>query len=218
LLLKDRDAIPNDVAGLTGARLVVTSELTGGRSLNESMVKDLTGGDSITARFLHQEFFTFTPIFKIWMYGNAKPTIRGTDDGIWRRIRLIPFTVQIPEDERDGALVGKLRQELPGVLNWALAGWKAYQAEGLRPSEAVSRATDAYREQSDALGQFIADCCLVQDGATCQSKLLHDAYVKWGGALTAVKFAQVMQERGFTKKREMHGMTWQGVGLLADSM
>jgi len=221
LLLKDRDAIPNDIAALTGARLVVTSELTGTRSLNESMVKDLTGDDSITARFLHQEFFTFTPIFKIWMYGNHKPGIRGTDDGIWRRIRLIPFTVQIPESERDGALLDKLRAELPGILTWSLAGWRAYQKDGLQASAAVSQATDAYREQSDALGQFLADCCLVQEGAICQSKLLHDAYGKWGGALTAVKFAQVMQERGFVKDKATDGpskgrIVWQGIGLLAD--
>ena len=214
LFLKDRDAIPNDIASLTGSRLVVTSELTSGRSLNEAMVKDLTGGDAITARFLHQEYFTFVPSFKIWMYGNHKPNIRGTDDGIWRRIQLIPFTVQIPEHERDGKMVDKLREELPGVLNWALAGWEAYQREGLRPPAAISQATEEYRLQSDTLGQYLADCCIVQEGATCQSKLLHDSYTRWGGTLTPVKFAQAMQERGFSKARDRRGVIWQGVGLL----
>jgi putative DNA primase/helicase len=221
LLLSNRDAIPNDIAALTGVRLVVASELTNGRRLNESIVKDLTGGDPITARFLHQEFFTFHPQFKLWMYGNQKPTITGTDDGIWRRIRLIPFTVQIPEAERDYNLTDKLLTELPGVLNWLLDGWQMYQQDGLDAPTAVAEATGKYRADNDLLGGFLKDCCIEGEGKAVTSGQLHAAYTKWGGDLSAVRFARAMQERGFTKAVATAGpnkgrVEWHGIGLLVE--
>lgn len=224
LLQQDRRGVPNDVAALVGKRLVVASELPDGRRLNESQVKDLTGGDSITARFLNQEFFTFRPEFKLWMYGNHKPVITGTDDGIWRRIRLIPFTVQIPESEQDSQLAVKLRAELPGILAWAVEGWRLYQAEGLNPPADVTQATAAYRSESDALGQFLDDCTIEGQGYIVGSSGLYKVYSEWTatngmGTLSNVRFARALQERGFTKEREMGGVFWHGLGLLtADSM
>jgi putative DNA primase/helicase len=114
--------IPNDLARLAGARFVTVSETSEGQRLQESLIKDVTGGDTISARFMHREFFDFKPQFKLWMRGNHKPQIRGTDEGIWRRIHLIPFLVTIPKREQDKGLVDKLKRELPGILNWALGG------------------------------------------------------------------------------------------------
>ena len=162
LMLKRLDeGVPNDIARLPGARAVIAAELAEGKRLNESLVKDLTGGDRITARFLRKEFFEFNPTFKLWMYGNHKPTIRGTDEGIWRRVRLIPFTVTIPEGQRDPQLVDKLKAELPGILAWAVQGCLEWQREGLGMPEAVKAATANYRAEQDMLAAFLDECCLI---------------------------------------------------------
>lgn len=218
LLMQTYRGIPNDIAALVGKRLIVASELPAGRRLNESQVKDMTGGDSISARFLNQEFFTFKPQFKLWMYGNHKPTITGTDYGIWRRIKLVPFNVQIPENEQDQNLPEKLRAELPGILNWALEGWKLYQDEGLDPPTAVSQATAGYQKESDLLGGFLEDCTVVVEGAEVNSGALLKAYKSFSGddEMTARKFAGAMREKGFEKTRKTAGWFWQGIGLLAD--
>lgn len=153
--------VPNDVARLPGARMVVAAEVSEGGRIDEAKVKDLTGGDTLIARFMRAEFFEFRPVFKLWLYGNHKPQIRGTDNGIWRRIRLIPFTATIPEAERDPALAEKLRVELAGILAWAVRGCLAWQAEGLTAPVAVKAATDTYRAEMDAIGAFLLDSCTI---------------------------------------------------------
>jgi P4 family phage/plasmid primase-like protien len=132
LLAKHDNAIPNDIARLAGARLATSIETEEGRRFAESRVKALTGGDRITARFLHHEFFDFVPKFKLWLATNHKPTIRGTDNAIWRRIRLIPFNVTIPDAEQDCDLGDKLAAERSGILNWAIQGALAWQRDGLQ--------------------------------------------------------------------------------------
>ena len=122
MLKTNGGGIPNDIARLVGMRFVGISETESGQRMAESLVKDMTGGDTVTARFLHKEFFSFRPEFKLWIRGNHKPNIRGTDDGIWRRIHLVPFEVQIPVGELDPRLPEKLRAELPGILRWAVDG------------------------------------------------------------------------------------------------
>ena len=139
-LMENRGSIPNDVARLTGTRLVAVNETQEGARFHEGLIKDLTGDDTIAARFLHKEFFEFKPRFKLCLRGNHKPRITGTDDGIWRRIHLIPFQVQIPEAERDPNLLNKLLKELPGILNWALAGFQEWRKEGLKPPRRVVEA------------------------------------------------------------------------------
>src|SRR5260370_677034 len=109
------------------------------------MIKDLTGGDKMSARFLHQEFFDFKPTFKLWMYGNHKPDIRGVDEGIWRRMRLVPFNIHLPPDERDPYMPLKLENELSGILNWSLEGVLDWRNEGLGEPRAVHEATAEYR-------------------------------------------------------------------------
>lgn len=220
VMQKSRDGgIPNDIAALAGKRVAVTSELPDNKRLNEAAVKDMTGGDRLTARFLHQEFFTFSPQFKLWMYGNHKPVITGTDDGIWRRIHLIPFNVQIPKNERDPHLSGKLQAELSGIFAWAIQGWRDYQENGLQPPDEVNAATDSYRAESDELGGFISDMCVVRPETSARASELYDAYTKWGGQTyqTQVQFAKAMGNRGFEKQKTRLGILYTGIGLLPNN-
>jgi putative DNA primase/helicase len=157
--------VGNDIARLVGARLVSSSEVGEGKRLNESLIKTLTGTDTIAARFLYAEAFEFAPSFKIWLAANHKPVIRGTDGAIWRRIRLIPFTVEIPEGERDSQLPATLQAELPGILRWAVEGCQLWLEDSLRPPQDVLIATAEYRKESDVLGAFLTECCYVPQPA-----------------------------------------------------
>jgi putative DNA primase/helicase len=222
LMLAERERVSNEVAALAGRRLVVTSELSDGGRLDEGLVKDLTGGDSMSARFLYGEPFTFKSTFKLWLYGNHKPTIAGTDDGIWRRVRLIPFTVQIPEKERDATLPAKLRAELPGILAWAVRGWQDFQRHGLGAPAAVTQATAEYRAESDIMGQFLGERCIMQAGATAEAGKLYAAYITWANEnglrpMSNVRFAKSLSERGLAKdkNRATGRMEYQGLELFA---
>lgn len=202
LLAKKTDGIPNDVARLKGARLVVASEIPSGRRLDESLVKDLTGGDTLTARFMRGEFFDFKPTHKLWMYGNHKPVIHGSDLGIWRRLHLIPFSVTIPEHQRDLTLKDKLRAELPGILNWMIAGCLAWQRQRLNPPQKVLDATRKYREDSDLLGDFLDAICNVGPGKFAPAGDLYRVYIGWctgnGEEPVAQRtFGEVLTEKGF---------------------
>jgi len=222
LMQDERERVPNEIAALAGKRLVVASELADGGRLNEGLVKDMTGGDTMSARFLYGEPFTFRPSFKLWLYGNHKPVITGTDDGIWRRIRLIPFTVQIPEDERDPALSAKLRQELPGILAWAIRGWQDYQRRGLDAPAAVTGATADYRADSDTLGLFLDERCIMGADKSASAGELYTAYTEWAAAnglraLSNVRFGRALGERALVKERSTGGRyEYRGVGLLTD--
>jgi len=179
LMIRQGDAIPNDVARLKGARLVNARETEEGKRLAEGLVKEMTGGDTITARFLRQEFFDFRPEFKLFLAANHKPTIRGTDLAIWRRIRLIPFAVTFPEDKQDKQLAKKLQAELPGILAWAVRGCQEWQNRGLGIAAAVKQATEAYRSESDILAAFLDECTFIDDNSETQAKPLYDAYKTW---------------------------------------
>ena len=219
-LTVSRSGIPNDVAALAGARLVTVSETPEGARLNEPLVKDLTGGDTISARFLNKEFFQFRPQFKIWIRGNHKPQIRGTDDGIWRRVLLIPFNVQIPEAEIDVALQDKLRAELPGILRWCVEGCLEWQRSGLKPPAAVIAATSEYRQTMDTLAEFFDEKCVVHTGALAKAADLYAEYRRWSEAaghpaVSQTRFGTSLGERGF--RREKYGaqnvVHWFGIGL-----
>ena len=163
LLVLRGDGVRNDLARLQGARFVYASEAEGERKLAEALVKQLTGGDTLTARFLYQEHFEFQPAFKIWLAVNHKPRVQGTDHAIWRRIRLLPFTVTIPAAEQDKRLTERLQGELPGILRWAVEGCRLWQHEGLEPPSAVKRATGDYQAEMDVIAAFIQDCCVLGD-------------------------------------------------------
>lgn len=219
--------IPNDIAQLPGRRFVVTSEVPTGRRLSESLVKDLTGGDTLTARFMRAEYFNFRPTHKLWMYGNHEPKIYGRDDGIWRRIRKIPFGVTIPKAEQDKHLLDKLLGELPGILNWAVQGCLEWQKSGLQPPDIVTQATNNYRKAMDKEQRFIDECCVICDVDpfdVTQSKYrakaseLNNEYKQWcednGEKPNLTVFRSKLDQIGCEHKRLNTGWHWFGIGLL----
>lgn len=221
MMAKHGDAIPNDIARLRGARFVTAVETEQGRRLNESLVKQLTGGDRVSARFMRSEWFDFKPTFKLWMGTNHKPVIKGTERAIWRRIRLIPFAVTIPDDEQDKDLPEKLRAELPGVLQWALRGCLDWQREGLAPPEAVTEATNGYRAEMDVLATWVADCCVTTPSVRAEAKLLYRSYSEWceqngERAESQRGFGQRLGERGYTPGKSGDKRYWRGIGVLAE--
>ena len=179
LMKKKDEGVANDIARLKGARIVTSPEIEKDRKLNESKIKDLTGDDMISARFLFSEDFEFAPTFKIWMYGNHEPGIDGTDDGIWRRWLPIPFTVQISEDKIDYDLRDKLLDELPGILAWAVEGCLRWQKEGLGRPKSVTDAASEYRESVDVIGAFLKECTERTPSINVPARRLWQAYREW---------------------------------------
>jgi putative DNA primase/helicase len=223
LFTKDRNpAATNDVARLAGCRMAIASELDEGAAFAESRIKALTGGDTITARLLYHEFFDFAPSHKFWISGNHKPTVKGTDHGIWRRLRLVPFTVTISEDQKDPHLKEKLADELPGILNWAIAGCLRWQRERLRVPQCVKAATESYRAEEDIIGQFLDECTEKRPEARAGRTELYRAYQDWaeeGGVnrpLTAKRFNRQIEERLFHWVKSAGIPTWQGIAISSE--
>ena len=218
LMRRNSDGVRNDVARLVGARFVSTSETEAGRQLAETLVKQLTGGDKVAARFLYAEFFEFDAQFKLFLTTNHKPEIRGTDNAVWRRIRLVPFEVTIPEEQQDKELPAKLRAELPGILAWGVRGCLGWQKNGLGQPEKVFDATAKYREEMDLLGAFLRDRCVENERAKVASKPLYAAYKTWCDstgekALTQQKLGTALADRGFRKWRTGPTRGWAGFAL-----
>lgn len=213
--LKKRNdsGINNDVARLDGARFVSAVESEEGQQLSEALVKQITGGEKMSARFLRQEYFEFTPEFKVFFTTNHKPIIKGSDEGIWRRIKLIPFTVTIPKDKIDYDLPDKLAKEMSGILNWAVEGCLKWQREGLGESAAVKAATDDYREDMDILGPYIDENCLVHSEARIEGKSLYENYSKWCYQNNEMElknraFYRQLEVRGFKKEKGAKNKTF----------
>ncbi len=207
LLRDDRkrgaEATP-DLARLPGARLVRASEPEKGSRFAEAAIKAVTGGEEITVRHLNHGFFDFVPQFKLTLSGNHKPAIRGQDRGIWRRFLLVPWGVNVPEEQQDKDLPAKLWAERAGVLNWILDGVRVWLERGLIVPEAVMAATNGYRTDSDPLGRFIAECVEPTPNESVQASVMYEAYKAWCAAnaerpwsLTA--FGRAMPERGVEK-------------------
>ncbi len=210
------------MARLRGARFVTASETEDGRRLSEAFVKDITGGDTISARYMRAEWFDFRPECKVFLATNHKPTVRGTDDAIWSRIRLIPFEVSIPEHERDPQLRDKLIGEAAGILAWAVRGCLEWQAGGLQPPPEVVQATGSYREEMDLLGAFLAERCDTSDPrAETSAKDLYGDYQEWAAevgekSVTQAAFGTRLSERGFQRFRMTSGpnkarSAWRGL-------
>jgi len=222
LMAKDTSGISNDIARLKGARFVVASEVEEGRRMAESLVKQMTGSEKLTARFMRAEFFEFTPHFKLWVGTNHKPVIRGTDMAIWRRIKLIPFNVTIPPEERDKDLPGKLRKELPGILNWAVEGCIDWLQNGLGEPEEVTKATDEYRSEMDVLTRFITDCCTTNTQRSIKSSVLYKKYAEWSRdnnefTLSQTKFNAKLVEKGFKKLNRSSGYYWEDISIVDEA-
>jgi putative DNA primase/helicase len=203
-----------ELARLPGARVVVTNEVEDGTHLAESLVKLMTGGDRIAARHLYQAYFEFVPQFKLFVVGNHKPVVRGDDIGIWRRILLIPFLVRIPQDEQDPRLAERLRKELPGILNWAVAGYQEWRRRGLAPPREVTDAVEDYKQEMDVLGQWLDECCERGEGFEIAA---HDAYFEFTQWLrangfkswTSTRLGRKLKER-FLPRRRNHGIVYLG--------
>ena len=180
------------------------------------MVKELTGGDRIRARRMREDFWEFAPTHHIWLVGNHKPTVYGTDHGIWRRVKLIPFEVTIPDAEQDKKLLRKLKTELPGILNWAIEGCLLWQAEGLNAPASVTASITAYRSEMDTVAGFIEDECHQDPTQRSSVANLYEQYASWCKAQdkhprTKVQFGTVLKSQGYAQVRDNTGRYWQGL-------
>ena len=212
------DRHPTDLAGLRGARLVTAVETEEGRRWAESRIKTMTGGDRISARFMRQDFFEYTPQFKLLIAGNHKPGLRSVDEAIRRRFHLVPFAVTIPKEERDPYLKDKLKSEWPGILSWAVKGCLDWQRQGLNPPKAVTDATAAYLEQEDSLAAWILECCETNPNSREGSLALFSNWKNWAEktgefAGTNKRFAQNLEARGFHRSRSNTGQGFLGLRL-----
>ena len=221
LLVKKKGAIPNDIARMKGSRFVTASESEQEHKLAENLIKQMTGDDIISARFLHQEWFEFEPEHKIFLGTNNKPIIKGNDYAIWRRIKLVPFKVCIPEEERDKDLINKLKDEYSGILNWAIEGCIEWQLYGLGTPPEVTEATEEYRNEMDLLSDFINGCCTEGPELNVPSKNLYLAYTKWcedNGEyqLKQASFGRKLREKGFESKQlgKKRTRCWLGLDLV----
>jgi len=216
---KSGDGNTNDVARLRGTRFVAATEIEEGRQLSEPLIKKITGNDQMTARFLYGEFFNFTPTFKIFLATNHKPVIRGTDHGIWRRIKLIPFMTRITEDKQDKHLEFKLREEASGILNWLLAGAAVWKKERLQTPNIITSVTDEYRAEMDVIGNFINERCVQKKGIKINIRVLYKVYSEWceennEHAISERFFTLRLKEIGFCQCRSATERFWVGVGLM----
>lgn len=210
-------AINSDIARLKGARLVTSVEPNEVVRINEGLLKQLTGDDTVTARKLYGDEFEFKPEFKLWMATNHKPVIRGTDTGIWRRIHMIPFTVQIPEEKIDRRLKYKLSAELTGIFRWAVEGCLLWQKEGLKMPRAVLEEVREYRREMDVISAFVEDKCTVGKGLSVKSSQLFAAYLNWAEQnneyrMSSTKFGMELAKR-FEKVRTRGGIYFNGLSL-----
>lgn len=204
------DRHPTDMAGLRGARLVTAQETEEGRLWAEARIKSLTGGDPITARFMRQDFFTFTPQFKLVIAGNHKPGLRNVDEAVRRRLHLIPFGVTIPAGDRDPFLPEILKAEWPGILKWMITGCLKWQKIGLKPPPAVVEATAEYLEVEDSFSAWLAECCEPGAGGFEPSARLFASWSQWahvaGEAPRTQKwFAEQMEARGYRRAKRSKG-------------
>ena len=222
LELTARSAIPNDVAALVNRRLVTGSETNESAQWNEQRVKVLTGSDSITARFLYKEHFTFTAAAKFWLAFNHKPRVADDSHGFWRRVRLIPFLHKFEGGAQDKHLLGNSRTEAPAILAWAVRGCLEWQQSGLETPEVVKSATSAYRDEMDLVGQFLEERCMFSPEATVSAKALYDEFYFWatdnGEQADRRTFTAHLAARAFEKRKVGHGRIWTWFGITLRSM
>jgi P4 family phage/plasmid primase-like protien len=202
---------PTDLASLRGARLVVSSELPPGKTWNEALIKDVTGGDPITARFMRADPFTYLPQFALMIAGNHQPTFRGIDEAIRRRVLLVPFTVTIPAGERDHSLPERLRAEGPAILRWCLDGAAEWYRQGLNPPASVEAASADYLDGEDMLAEFMGDCLTPATGAGERIASIYQRFQTWSvqrglsSPWTQHALTRAISERGLPVRRKNDG-------------
>lgn len=211
----------SDIARLKGARFVTSEEPTEGVRLNEGLLKQLTGGSKVTCRFLYGDEFEYTPEFKIWVATNHKPVIRGTDVGIWRRIKLIPFEVNIPKDKIDKDLKQKLKKEAPQILKWMVDGSIKWHEDGMSEPQGVLDAVKEYKQEMDLLANFIEECIVID--YDCEDKVpapdLFRAYIRWAKEnneyeMSSKKFFSEMTKKLPSKGRDSRGIFYKNIKLI----
>lgn len=220
LVEKRGDSHPTELADLEGKRLAIGTEVPRGAAWNEVRIKMLSGGDRVRARRMRQDFFEFDATHTFWVSGNDKPRIKGTDAGIWRRVRLVPFAAAIADSDVDPDLPVKLQAEAPGILAWALDGCTAYLAQDLGTCAAVSEATEEYKKDEDILGRFIEDCCIVGTGRTAVKSAFREQLRTWleeheYRPISDRQLKADLVKRGITQSRvsAYAPWEWQGLGL-----
>jgi putative DNA primase/helicase len=207
----------DDIANMRGRRLISAQEGKDGAVFAESIIKWLSGGDRVRARKLHENSYEFSPTWKIWLASNFKPIIRGTDIAIWSRIRLVPFDVTF-EGREDKTLKTALIQELPGILNWVLAGCMDWQKDGLPLPASVAAATSEYRAESDVIGRFIDECCNIHERLSVKARAIYSAYKLWAqqtgelDVMTETAFGRRLAQK-FKKDRDDSATTYEGIAL-----
>ena len=212
------EAASPDVARLRGVRFAAGVETKEGQRWNESLIKQLTGGDPIVARYLHKNPIEFSPVCKLILAVNHKPIVRGTDRGMWRRIHAVPYDVSF-EGRADRTLPDTLRAEAPGILSLAVAGGLEWQRDGLQPPARVLAEVEEYRKSQDVVGQFLAECC--DQGEEIERSKLYAAYRHWcvqGGEylMGKHKFNNGLRERGYAETKVGGVVKWQGLSLKSD--
>jgi len=222
LMVSQGNRHPTELTDLAGRRMAIANETEDGRRFAESLVKQMSGGeDRMKARRMREDFWEFDTSHKLWIAGNHKPRIRGTDPAIWDRIRLIPFNVRF--NKPDKKLIAKLARELPGILNWALRGCLEWQQHGLGEPAIVTDATNAYRAEMDALGAFLDECCVIEERAIAGATSLFKTYKRWCDdtgetPISQTAFGTQLSERGFEKDKPTSGprkncVVYYGLGL-----
>ena len=220
-MASNADRHPTDLAGLRGARLVTATETEEGRRWAESRIKQLTGGNTVAARFMRQGFFEYRPAFKLIITGNHKPSLRSVDEAIRRRFHLIPFSITIPTEERDPDLTEKLKAEWPGILQWLIEGCLEWQTAGLRPPKAVTEATDAYLAAEDAIAAWLDEKCEGDQNAWASSGELFASWSGWAttaGELpgSSKRLTQALESRGFVRHKMNRGQGFSGLRILPE--
>jgi putative DNA primase/helicase len=209
---------PTEKAYLRGARMVVAQEIGQGRKWDEAKIKEMTGGDPISARFMRQDFFEFMPQFKLVIVGNHRPSFQGVDEAIRRRIHLVPFTVTIPEKDRDPDLGEKLRKEGGGILQWAIDGCAEYRRIRLSPPKIVTEATEKYLIEEDSFGRWVEECCTIDPKMFGNGNVLWNSWKEWAERNndpvgSRKNFAQVMEQHGYKPEKYQGKRGFWGITL-----
>lgn len=224
MIKRNDDGARGDLAKLQGKRFVVTSELNEGQTFDESLLKALTGGDTVPVRYLYGEEFPLRPQFKLWIGTNEKPKVKGTNLGIWRRVRLIPFLHTFKDEEKNENFYEEcLRPELSGILNWAVQGCINWISEGVIVPDKVKAAVEDYRGEMDTIEHFTNDCCVTGKEYTVKITDLYDAYCKWCSdnrehELSNIKFSKKLKEKGYEQARTKVSRHWEGLGLIGSEV
>jgi putative DNA primase/helicase len=218
-LQKKNDNGPkNDLAALAGARMVQAAEGKDGVRLDEALLKSITGAEEISVRFLHKEFFSYKPKFKIWLSSNHEPPL-SQDYAVWRRLKKIPFNVTIPEADRDLRLAAKLRKERSGIFNWALRGLASYQQSGFKVPRKVDEATAEYKDSLDYFSQYLQQRCVFSSTAEIKADVFYDSYKRacetngeW--PMKERKFSkEILKQKGVTRTDKSNGKWYRGIEL-----